>query len=280
MAARRVIRWCAIGVLGRAVVSVSAQPWDYTFTVVTTREVAASSAETAAAFGIPAVSRTETVVGFTLTPVGENAFRITFVTARQTTEAGGAAVPDVERVASLLPGRWLEIAPRAMAAGGVRRSPEFVRDSEEVNYNLLAIMLFPPGGPKVSVWGNGVVAAVARSFGVNVVSFEKAEAVRLPPFEGASTSALEFQVNLEQQLTQNTGVSKMTGSAAMEGAGEALTAADGLVTCARLSLAGEMDRSFIIFGGQQRISEHITQTLTLVRKGCEAPTAWGAPSAP
>jgi len=264
----------AIYAVGTLAAAASGQPWNYTLSVVTTREVAAGAAETGAAFGIPALSRTETTLTFTLAPADDGAYRITFVTARQQTITGETVIPDVEKVATLLPGRWLELAPRTMAEGGVRRSPEFVKDSEELSYNFLAIMLFPPGGPAAALWGGDVVAAVARSYGVGVVSFETAKAVPLPPFEGEAAPGLQYQVTFEQKLSQNTGVSTMTGAASLEGVGESVVGEDGVASCARLDLAGDMERSFVIFGGQQNLMDHVAVSLRLCREGSVFPPAW------
>ena len=263
-------------VVGAALVAAlaAAEPITYSLTVSSSREVDAASAETAAAFGIPALTRVDTAATFTLEPVEGGGYRLTFVTASQQTLAGEATVPDVEKVGASLPGRWVEFSPKSLGAGGVKRSPELTKDSEEISYNLLAIMLMPPGGPMAAAWGGPVKAAVVRYYGVGIVSVETAEATPLPAFEGAPAGQLDFQVNFVQNLSQNTNVSTMTGGATFEGAGSALAAPDGLAAAARLDLTGSVHRAFTIFGGTQKLGESATIALRLVRAGSELPAEW------
>ncbi len=257
-----------------AAAAAAAAPVNYTLNVTSSREVDDASAEMAGAFGIPELTRTDTSVTFTLELLDGGAYKLTFVTAAQQTIAGETAVPDVEKLAGILPGRWLEFSPRTLATGGVKRGEGFVKDSEEVDYNLLAFMLFPPGGPLAAAWSDGPRSAVARVYGVSIVSTEKAEATPLPPFEGGPANLVEFQATLDQALSQSTNVSTMIGKASFEGAGAASPAPDGLTAYARLDLTGTLQRSFTIFGGVQNLSEHVSISLRLVREGYELPADW------
>ncbi len=251
-----------------------AAPVNYAVDVSTTYEVDDASAEVAGAFGIPTTSRADTSATFSLEELSGGAYRLTFLTASQRTVAGEAVVPDVEKVADFLPGRWLEFAPWTMAEGGVKRAPAFVKDSEEISYNLLALMLFPPGGPKGDLWRDGARAAVARSYGLNVVSMESATAQPLPAFEGEGGDAVEFSVAFEQKLRQNTKFSAMTGRCSYEGAGAAASVADGLPAYARLDLAGKRERSFIIGGEPRDLGENVSISIRLVREGYGLPAGW------
>ncbi|HUV86138.1 MAG TPA: hypothetical protein VMX79_03410 [bacterium] len=257
-----------------AAAAASAVPVNYAVSVVATHEIDGASAEVANAFGIPSLSRTETSATFSLEELDGGVYRLTFVTANQQTLAGDAVIPDVEKVAGFLPGRWLEFAPWTLAEGGVKRAPAFVKDSEEISYNLLALMLFPPGGPKADLWRDGARAAVARSYGTSVVSMEAAEAQPLPAFEGEEGAQVEFSVVFNQKLSQDTKFSTMTGRSSYEGAGAAVPAPDGLPAYARLDVAGTRERSFIIGGKQRDLGEHVATTMKLVREGYALPAEW------
>lgn len=257
-----------------AAAAASAAPVNYVLSVVATHEVDGASAEVASAFGIPSLSRTETSATFSLEELDGGVYRLTFVTANQQTLAGDAVIPDVEKVAGFLPGRWLEFAPWTLAEGGVKRAPAFVKDSEEISYNLLALMFFAPGGPKADLWRDGARAAVARSFGMSVVSMEAAEAQPLPAFEGEEGEQVEFSVVFNQKLSQDTNYSAMTGRSSYEGAGAAVPAPDGLPAYARLDVAGTRERSFIIAGKQRDLGEHVAASMKLVREGYELPAEW------
>jgi hypothetical protein len=257
-----------------AAATAPAMPVNYTVSVVATHEIDGASAEVANAFGIPSLSRTETSATFSLEELDGGVYRLTFVTASQQTLAGDAVIPNVEKVAEFLPGRWLEFAPWTLAEGGVKRAPAFVKDSEEISYNLLALMLFPPGGPKAELWRDGARAAVARSYGMSVVSMEAAEAQPLPAFEGEEGERVEFSVVFNQKLSQDTKFSTMTGRCSFEGAGAAVPAPDGLPAYARLDVAGTRERSFVIAGKQRDLGEHIATSIKLVREGYEVPADW------
>ncbi len=257
-----------------AAAAVWAAPVNYAVDVVATHEVDAASAEVASAFGIPSVSRTDTSATFSLEELDGGVYRMTFLTASQQTLAGDAVIPDVEKIAGFLPGRWLEFAPWTLAEGGVKRAPAFVKDSEEISYNLLALMIFPPAGPKADLWRGGARAAVARSYGMGVVSLEAAEAQALLAFEGEESGQVEFSVFFNQKLSQDTSYSTMTGRCSYEGAGAAVPAPDGLPAYARLDITGTRDRSFIIGGKQRDLAEHVTTSIKLVREGYELPEEW------
>lgn len=259
-----------------AAVAAGAAPVNYAFDVSTTYAVDDASAEVAEAFGIPAVSRVDTSVTFSLEELDGGVFRLTFLTAAQQTTAGEAVVPDVEKVSDFLPGRWLEFAPWTLAEGGVKRAPAFVKDSEEISYNLLALMLFPPGGPKGDLWPDGACAAVARSYGMNVVSLEEAEAQPLPAFEGQEADGLEFSVTFGQKLSQDAKFITMTGRCSFEGVGAVAPAPDGLPACARLDVSGTRERAFIIRGEQRELCENISTSTRLVREGYKLPANWAA----
>jgi hypothetical protein len=251
-----------------------AAPLNYAVDVVATHEIDGASAEVASAFGIPSMSRTDTSATFSLEELDGGVYRLTFLTASQQTLAGEAVIPDVEKVAGFLPGRWLEFAPWTLAEGGVRRAPAFIKDSEEISYNLLALMLFPPGGPKADLWRGGARAAVARSYGTSVVSMEAAEAQPLPAFEGEEGEQVEFSVVFNQKLSQDTNYSAMTGRCSYEGAGATVPAPDGLPAYARLDVTGTRERSFIIGGKQRDLAEHIATSIKLVREGFDVPAEW------
>jgi hypothetical protein len=257
-------------------VAAGAGATDFELAVSTTYEIDEASAEVAQAFGLPALNRTETAATFSLEPLDGGAYRLTFLTASQQTVAGDVVVPNVERVGELLAGRWLEFAPWTMKEGGVKRSPDLAKDSEEISYNLLALMLFPPGGPRGELWRDGARAAVARSYGLKMVAMEFAEAQPLPAFEGEATEVVEFSVVFQQKLSQDTNVSQMMGKAAFEGAGAAVPAADGLPAYARLELTGRRERSFFIAGKQRDLAEYVSMSLWLVREGQELPAEWAA----
>lgn len=259
-----------------AAAAASAAPINYAVNVVATHEIDEASAEVANAFGIPSISRTDTSATFSLEELDGGVYRLTFLTASQQTLAGDAVIPDVEKVADFLPGRWLEFAPWTLAEGGVKRAPDFVKDSEEISYNLLALMLFPPGGPKADLWRGGARAAVARSYGMSVISMEAAEAQPLPAFEGEESEQVEFSVAYNQKLSQDTSYSAMTGRCSYEGVAAVVPAPDGLPAYARLDVAGTRERSFIIGGKQRDLAEHIATSIKLVREGYELPAEWVA----
>ncbi len=259
-----------------AAAGASAAPMNYAVNVVATHEIDEASAELANAFGIPSISRTDTSATFSLEEIDGGVYRLTFLTASQQTLAGDAVIPDVEKVGDFLPGRWLEFAPWTLAEGGVKRAPDFVKDSEEISYNLLALMLFPPGGPKAALWRGGARAAAARSYGVSVISMEAAEAQPLPAFEGEESEQVEFSVVFNQKLSQDTSYSAMKGRCSYEGAGTVVPAPDGLPAYARLDVAGTRDRSYIIAGKQRDLAEHIGTSIKLVREGYELPAEWVA----
>ena len=247
----------------------AAEPAAYTLTVTTDRVVADVSAETAQAIGIPAETRTVTTVTFELTAADDGAYRLTFATASQQTLAAEATIPDVERVAALLPGRWVEIAPRTLAAGGIKRSPELTKDSEEVDYNLLAFMLFAPGGPLAAAWGDGSSSAVALSYGNAVVALVEARGEPLAAVEGQEGGGAEYSLAVSQRLNQQTKFSAMTGTATLEGVGRTVAAPDGLAAYARLELTGERKRVFTVFGKQHELVDSVSTSLALVRRGYE-----------
>jgi hypothetical protein len=247
-----------------------AAPFNYAIDVSSTYEVEEASAEAARAFGIPALSCTETAATFSLEPLDGGVYRLTFITAEQRTLAGDAVIPGIEKVGDL-PGRWLEFTPWTMREGGVKRAPAFVKDSEEISYNLLALMLFTPGGPLADLWRDGARAAVARSCGLNLVSLEVAEGQPLPAFEGEEGEQVAFAVAFEQQLTQDTKLATMTGCASFEGAGTALPASDGLPAYARLDLSGKRNRSFVITGKQRDLGDTVSISIRLGREGYELP---------
>lgn len=259
-----------------AAAAASAAPINYAVNVVATHEIDEASAEVANAFGIPSISRTDTSATFSLEELDGGVYRLTFLTASQQTLAGDAVIPDVEKVADFLPGRWLEFAPWTLAEGGVKRAPDFVKDSEEISYNLLALMLFPPGGPKADLWRGGARAAVARSYGMSVISMEAAEAQPLAAFEGEESEQVEFSVAYNQKLSQDTSYSAMTGRCSYEGVAAVVPAPDGLPAYARLDVAGTRDRSYIIAGKQRDLAEHIGTSIKLVREGYELPAEWVA----
>jgi len=247
---------------------------NYTLEVSTTYEVAAATSGFAQAMGVPTTSRVDTTATFELAALDGGAWRLTFVTASQQTLTETAVIPDVEKVGSILPGKWLEFAPRTMAAGGIKRAPGFTKDSEEISYNLVVLMFFYPGGPRGDVWGDGARAGVARSYGVNVVSFEHAEGQPLAAFEGEEAAARDFSVVFEQELSQKTNISQMTGSASLEGVGAAVPAPDGLPAYARLDLAGTRDRAFVIGAKPHNLGESVSLSLRLVREGYKMPPEW------
>jgi hypothetical protein len=266
---KRLLFWgAALGV------ATAAGAANYTLSVSTIYETDAASAEVARAFGIPGISRVDTTATFSLEPLDGGAYRLTFATASQQTLAGESVIPDVEKVAGLLPGRWLEFAPWSMREGGVKRAPALAKDSEEISYNLLGLMLFPPGGPLAGAWRDSARPAVARSYGMSIVSLEYAEAQPLPPFEGQEDPPVEFSVVFAQTLSQSTNFSEMTGKASFEGIGAAVAGAGGLPAYARLDLSGKRDRSFIIAGKQRDLGEHVSLALRLVREGQELPAEW------
>ncbi len=261
------VTFAAAGVAGAA-------PFNYAIDVRSTYEVDEASSEAAQAFGIPALSRTETAATFSLEPLDDGVYRLTFLTAEQRTLAGDAVISGIENVGDFLPGRWLEFAPWTMREGGVKRAPAFVKDSEEISYNLLALMLFTPGGPLADLWRDGARAAVARSCGLNFVSLEVAEGQPLPAFEGDGPEQVAFSVVFEQELSQDTKLATMTGYASFEGAGAAVPASDGLPAYARLDLSGKRDRSFIITGKQRDLGDYVSISIRLGREGCELPPEW------
>ncbi|NIT35855.1 MAG: hypothetical protein GTN49_05045 [candidate division Zixibacteria bacterium] len=270
---RRLVYWVMAVVTAGAA---GAAPVNYKLTASSTYEVDDASAEAAHAFGIPALSLTETTATFSLEPLGDGVYRLTFLTAGQRTLAGDVVIGGVENVGDFLPGRWLEFAPWTMREGGIKRAPAFVKDSEELSYNLLALMLFAPGGPLADLWRDGARAAVARSCGFNLVLLEVAEGRPLPAFEGGESGQVAFAVAFEQQLTQDTKLTTMTGHASFEGAGAAVPASDGLPAYARLDLSGKRDRSFVITGEQRDLSDYVSISIRLVREGYELPPEWAA----
>lgn len=271
--ADKTVKKCALGLAALAAAA-AAYGANYAVDISTTYEVDGATAEIAQAFGIPALSRVDTSATFSLEPLDGGAYRLTFLTASQQTVTGEVVVPNVEKVGDLLGGRWLEFAPWTMKEGGVKRSPDLTKDSEEISYNLLALMLFAPGGPKGELWRDGARAAVARSYGMKMVSLEVADAQPLPAFEGEETKVVEFSVVFKQKLSQETNVSQMTGKASFEGAGAAVPEADGLPAYSRLDLTGKRERSFFIAGKQRDLADYVSTSVRLVREGYELPADW------
>ncbi|MGD8718661.1 MAG: hypothetical protein PVH29_07550 [Candidatus Zixiibacteriota bacterium] len=269
----KTLRWAVAVLWATAAVGGAAE---YAATVSTTYEIDAASTEIAQAFGLPGVSRVDTTVTFSIEPLESGAYRLTFNTASQQTLTGESVVPNVERVGDILGGRWIEFSPWTLKDGGVKRAPNFAKDSEEISYNLLALMLFPAGGPLADEWRDGARAAVARSYGMKMVSMEMAEAQPLPAFEGEETDLLEYSVVCRQKLSQDTNVSQMTGTASFEGAGATVPAPDGLAAYGRLDISGKRDRSFVLAGKPRDLGDHVSISIRLVREGYELPADWVA----
>lgn len=276
MMADKTVKKYGLSVAALVAAAAGAHAVNFAVNISTTYEVDAATAEVAQAFGIPALSRTDTSASFSLEPLDSGVYRFTFLTANQQTITGDVVVPNVEKVGELLGGRWLEFAPWTMKEGGVKRSPDLTKDSEEISYNLLALMLFPPGGPKGELWRDGARAAVARSYGMKMVSMEAADAQPLPAFEGEETDVVEFSVVFNQKLSQDTNVSQMTGKASFEGVGAAVPAADGLPAYSRLDLTGKRERSFFIAGKQRELADYVSTSLRIAREGYELPADWAA----
>lgn len=255
----------------------AAAPIRYNLTVNTDRAIAAETAEVAAALGQPSETRTTTDLAFDLETLEGGAFRITFVTATQATLAGEQSIPDVERLGANLPGRWLEFAPRTLRDGGVSRSPDLKRESEEVDYNLLAFILIPPGGPLDSLWEGTYRGAAARLWGEGVNALGEAEAQPMEAFEGDTSGGWEYAATVRAELSQQTKFSTMIGSLALEGAGKTVTAEDDLPAYGRLALTGERRRTFTVFGKNHELADKVSTTYMLVREGTALPPEWAAP---
>ena len=84
-----------------------------------------------------------------------------------------------------------------------------------------------------------------------------------------------FDFQREQELSQDTGLSKMTGSAVISGIVRRVCGDDGLADCALAELSGTRERNFTIAGKDAVLKEDIKFTVDALREGSVGPSEWG-----
>ncbi|UCE28198.1 MAG: hypothetical protein JSW52_05480 [Candidatus Coatesbacteria bacterium] len=251
-------------------VAAGALPVNYDITVTSDRAVCEETAETARAFRLPESSQAVTECNVTVGPseVIADGYRITFNTFSQNLYMGETTFADEENLSKSLPGKWVEFTLAGLAAGELTRDPNLAVESGYVGYGLVAFMLLYEGGAGDAT-GEQVFSVVERTLPngnavKTAVSFEPAEA----------DIGENFAVTVEQELTQDTGLSKMTGSAVISGIVRRVCGDDGLADCALAELTGTRERDFTIAGKDAVLKEEISFTVDALREGSLGPSEW------
>jgi hypothetical protein len=248
----------------------AALPVNYDVTVTSDRAVCEETADTARSFRMPESSQAVTECNVTVGPSETIAdgYRIKFNTFEQNLYMGETTFPDEENLSKSLPGKWVEFTLGGLAAGELTRDPNLTVESGYLGYGLLAFMLLYEGEGEGA--GEQVFSVVERTLPNGNVA--KAT-LRFEPAE--ADIGENFAVTVEQELTQDTGLSKMTGSAVMSGIVRRVSGGDGLADCALAELAGTRERSFTIAGRDAVLKEDIKFTVDALREGSLGPSEWG-----
>jgi len=247
----------------------AALPVNYDITVTSDRVVCEETIDTARSFRLPETSKAVTECNVTVGPseVIADGCRITFNTFGQNLYMGETAFPDEENLSKSLPGKWIEFTLPGLAAGELTRDPNLTVESGYVGYGLLAFMLLYEG--KGEGTGERVFSVVERTLPNGNVA--KAT-LRFEPAE--ADIGENFAVTVEQELTQDTGLSKMTGTAVMSGIVRRVSGDDGLADCVLAELAGTRERNFTIAGKDAALKEEISFTVDALREGFLGPSEW------
>ena len=244
----------------------AALPVNYDVTVTCDRAVCEETADAARAFRLPESSKAVTECNVTVGPseIVADGRRITFNSFEQNLYMGETTFADEENLSKSLPGKWVEFTLPGLAAGELTRDPDLTVESGYLGYGLLAFMLLYEGGREDA--GEQVFSVVERA----LPNGNKAKStVGFAPADGAEGEA--FNVTVNSVLSQETGMSKMTGSAALSGIVERTVGADGLADAAKAELTGKRERNFVIAGKEALLIEEITVTVDILREGVEAP---------
>jgi hypothetical protein len=248
----------------------AALPVNYDITVTSDRVVCEETADTARSFRMPESSKAVTECNVTVGPseVIADGYRITFNTFEQNLYMGETTFADEENLSKSLPGKWVEFTLAGLAAGELTRDPNLTIESGYLGYGLLAFMLLYEGGGDAA--GERIFSVIERTLpNGNVANATLC-------FEPADADIGEnFAVTVEQELTQDTGLSKMTGSAALSGTVKRVCGGDGLADCALAELAGTRERNFTIAGRDVVLKEEIKLTVDALREGSLGPSEWG-----
>jgi len=241
----------------------AALPVNYDVTVTSDRTVYEETANTARAFSLPETSKAVSECNVTVGPSETLAdgYRITFNTFEQNLYIGETTFADEENLSKSLPGKWVEFTLPGLAAGEVTRDPNLAVESGYIGYGLLAFLLLYGDGEDDT--GEQVFSVVERTLPNGNV--EKAT-VRFEPADGGV-----FNVTVSSELSQDTGLSKMTGSAALSGTVERTAGADGLADVAKAELSGARERNFVIAGKEALLKEGMTLTVDILREAAVTP---------
>lgn len=245
-------------------------PANYDVTVTCDKAVCEETVETALAFRMPEMCKAVTVCNLTV-GVSENVadgYRVTFNSFGQNLYMGETVFADEENLSKSFPGKWVEFTLPGLAAGELARDPNLTVESEYVDYGLLAFMLLY-GGEEGS-GGETVFSVVERTLPNG--NFAKS-VVRSSPAENGAGEA--YNVSVDSELSQDTGLSKMTGSASLSGIVERAIGADVMVDRALAELDGTRERTFTIAGKDALLKEDVKLGIVILREGVEAPTGWG-----
>lgn len=247
----------------------AALPVNYDVTVTCDRTVCEETADAARAFRLPESSKAVTDCKITVGPSESVAdgWRITFNSFEQNLYMGETTFADEENLSKSLPGKWVEFTLPGLAAGELTRDANLTVESGYLGYGLLAFMLLYEGGREDA--GEQVFSVVEKA----LPNGNRAKStVGFTPADGAEGEA--FNVTVNRVLSQETGLSKMTGSAALSGIIEKAIGADGSTDAAKAELAGKRERNFVIAGKEALLKEEITLTVDILREGAEAPAGW------
>jgi hypothetical protein len=248
----------------------TALPVNYGVTVTCDKVVCEETADTARAFRLPETCKAVTTCNLTV-GISENiadGYRITFNTFEQNLYMGETVFADEENLSKSFPGRWIEFTLPGLAADELTRDPNFTTESEYLDYGLLAFMLLyeDAGGSADETVFSVVERVLPRGNSAkSVVSFAFDE-------NGPGET---FDVSVDSELSQDTGLSKMAGLATLSGTVCRTVNEDGLADCARAELAGTRERTFTIAGKDALLKEDVNLGIVIVREGVEAPTGWG-----
>jgi hypothetical protein len=245
-------------------------PANYDVTVTCDKTVREETVETALAFRMPETCKAVTTCNLTV-GISENVadgYRITFNAFGQNLYMGETVFADEENLSKSFPGKWIEFTVPGLAAGEFTRDPNLTVESEYLDYGLFAFMLLYESEEGSA--GETVFSVVERTLpngnsAKSVVSSSPAES-------GAGDA---YNVSVDSELSQDTSLSKMTGSASLSGIAERVVGADGRVDCARAELDGARERTFTIVGKDALLKEDVKLGIVILREGVEAPAAWG-----
>lgn len=253
------------------VVAAAPSPVNFDLTVTCEKTVREETADAAASFRMPESSTAVTECGITVGP-SENlagGYRVTFNTFSQNSYIGETTFADEENLGAVIPGRWVEFTLSGLAAGELTRDPGFTLDSEYLDYGFIAFLLIESAG--AAAGGNERIFSVVEQNLPNgnssgsVVRFRREEA----------DIGEKFTITYERELSQDTKLSKMVGSAALFGLVRKVNGDDGLAVYARAELEGNSERTFTIVGKDTPLKEEIKLTIDVLREDAEGPAEWG-----